>query len=449
MGGHEVQHIDAIVDELSVDDTANKLLEFSPALIIVDTSTPSIVNDISFCAKIKSENPNVVIACVGTFPSKNTTDFFKLCTSHNARVDVVLRGEYEETVLELANKISTNQSYKDIDGIAYLDDSGVLVSNGQLRKTTEEFLDKLPFVSEFYLRHFGESGIRRHFYASINWPYIQILTARGCPYQCSFCNIPSIGSYKTRSINSVVEEFKYIEKNLPFVKEVFIEDDTFPINKKRTIELCQKLIDAKINITWSCNARVNTPKEVLELMKKAGCRLTCVGFESPTEHSLKDIKKKTSLEEQEKFMQDANIVGMKVNGCFILGLPGDTEESIQNTIAYSKKLMPNTVQFYPHMLYPGTESFSWAEKNNMLAHKDWTLWLTKEGFHNTPLRTKEISSDRLLELADQARMKYYTNPKYIFRMFLQSIKSPKELQRMFIAGKSFFPLLMSYILRKR
>lgn len=146
-------------------------------------------------------------------------------------------------------------------------------------------------------------------------------------------------------------------------------------------------------------------------------------------------------------MRDANTVGMKVNGCFILGLPGDTLESINETIEYSKRLMPNTVQFYPHMLYPGTESFKWAEKNNLLAHKDWTLWLTKEGFHNTPLKTENFTSDELLRLADEARLRFYTNPRYIFKMFIQGVTSPRELQRMFIAGKSFFPLLVGYVFK--
>ncbi len=337
MGGHDVKHIDSIVDELSVNETLKKVLAFNPQLILVDTSTPSIISDINFCKKLKEILPKSIVACVGTFPSKNTSEFFKICADQEAKVDLVLRGEYEETALELADHISKGTSYKNIDGIAYEDSANSdFITNGELKKTSEIFLDKLPYVSDFYLRHFGEPGIKRHFYASINWPYIQVLTARGCPYQCSFCNIPSIGSYRVRSIQSVVDEFKFIEKHLPFVKEVFIEDDTFPINKKRTIELCQKIIDANIKLTWSCNARVNTSKEVLEIMKKAGCRLTCVGFESPTELSLKDIKKKTSIQQQEEFMQDANQVGMKVNGCFILGLPGDTEKSIQKTIKYSK-----------------------------------------------------------------------------------------------------------------
>lgn len=449
MGGHDVYHLDAIIDDLTFEKSIEKIKEQNPALIIVDTSTPSIESDIKFCAALKIAIPSAVIACSGTFPSKTPEEFFNLNRVNGSPIQLALCGEYEETALEVANAIATGDSYFSIEGVAYVDDKGVVIVNGGLRKTSESFLDRLPFVSEFYLRHFGEDGIRRHFYASINWPYLQILTARGCPYKCSFCNIPSIGSYRTRSIDSVINELKFIEEKMPFVKEIFIEDDTFPINKKRTREMCEKIIQEKIRLTWSCNARVNTDLETLQIMKLAGCRLTCVGFESPMENSLKDIQKKTSLHEQERFMQDADAVGMKVNGCFILGLPGDTEETIQSTIEYSKKLMPNTVQFYPHMLYPGTESFKWAEDNNLLAHKDWKLWLTEDGFHNTPLKTEKISSDRLLNLADEARLKFYSNPKYILKMLIQGLKSPKEMQRMFIAGKSFFPILFGYMIGKK
>lgn len=457
MGGHKVTHIDSIIDELSIDETLVKICAASPQLVIVDTSTPSILSDISFCAQIREELPDCVICCSGTFPSKNTEEFFKINFKHNSPVDIALLGEYEETALEIANKISTNEDYSEIDGIASLRTKGKefdfksdVKINGGPRKTSEETLDSLPFVSEFYLRHFGAEGIKRHFYASINWPYIQVLTSRGCPYKCSFCNIPSIGSYRMRSIQSVINEMKFIQDEMPFVKEVFFEDDTFPINKKRTIELCESFISNGVKITWSCNARVNTPKDVLAIMKKAQCRLTCVGFESPAADSLQEIQKKTSLAQQKNFMDDAKQVGMKVNGCFILGLPGDNEQSIKNTIDYSKKLMPNTAQFYPHMLYPGTASFSWAEENGLVSHKEWDQWLTKQGFHNTPLFTETMSPERLLELADEARISFYTNPRYLWKMFVQSLFSLKEFQRMLIAGRSFFPILgQSFIKRLR
>lgn len=445
--GFTVVHFDAIVERLNHQMSLERIAHEAPDLVIIDTSTPSIINDIEFARDVKIRLPNCVVGMVGTFPSKNTSEFFSLCQNHDSPVDVVLRGEYEASVVELACSLKKGGSYKDVEGIAYLGD-GVVVENGKAQQISEDFLEALPLVSEYYLRHFGEEGIKRHFYASINWPYIQILTSRGCPYKCSFCNIPSIGSYRKRSIQSVVDEFCFIANNMSFVKEIFIEDDTFPIDKKRTIQLCNELKKLNLNITWSCNARVNTDAETLKAMHEAGCRLTCVGFESPSADGLTGIIKRTSLDQQESFMMAANEAGMKVNGCFILGLPGDNKASINETIQYSIRLQPNTAQFYPHMLYPGTGSFDWAESEGLLAHKDWSKWLTNEGFHNTPLRLPDMSSEELLEKCDEARLRFYTNPRYLFRMAMQSLTSWREAQRMFIAGKKFFPLLFSYVKKR-
>ena len=195
---------------------------------------------------------------------------------------------------------------------------------------------------------------------------------------------------------------------------------------------------------------MNTDRETLDAMRKAGCRLTCVGFESPTKDSLTGIIKKTTLGQQEKFMDEANMAGMKVNGCFILGLPGDNRETMQATVDYAKT-MPNTAQFYPHMLYPGTGSFEWAEEEGMLSHKEWSKWLTPEGYHSTPLSLPDTTSAELLDLCDNARKQFYLNPKFLFKMLGQSIKSPKEFQRMLIAGKTFSPFcfLTSFEVRKR
>lgn len=451
--GHEVVFYDSIAFDKNHDETIKDICgSIHPDLILCDTSTPSIVNDINFLGRVKKNGlPSCIVGVCGTFPSKVFNEFVGLAEKLQPRtVDFALLGEYEETVVHVVDFFQSGKELRTKplpNGVA-INDGGSWTDGKVADLVPAPTLDELPFVSDFYLRHLGESGIKKHFYASIQWPYLQILSSRGCPYKCTFCNIPSIGSYRTRSIDSVVAELKYIEDHLPFVREVFFEDDTFPINKKRTVELCEKIIEEKIKLTWSCNARVNTDKEVLAVMKKAGCRLTCVGFESPSKDALKGIIKSTNATTQEKFMNDANEVGMKVNGCFIVGLPGDTQDTIRSTIKYAKKLLPNTAQFYPHMLYPGTESFAWAEKEGLVEHRDYSKWLTPEGFHNTPLRVNNISPEELLALADEGRLSFYTNPKYLWKMMVQAICSPGELIRMLKAGKSFFPILIKYVVNR-
>lgn len=443
--GHDVHHLDAIINNWSHEETIAVIKQKNPDLVVIDTSTPSIINDIEVARKIKNYLPDTHINLVGTFPTNMPEETFKMASGC---VDTVCQGEYEIISTDLAKCVENKDDYSSVNGIAYINENDQFTKTLPGEKPNSDYLDAQPFVSDVYLRHFGEKSIKKHFYASITWPYIHILTSRGCPYSCSFCNIPSIASYRTRSVGNVVEEFKFIKKHLPYVNEIFIEDDTFPVNKKRTIELCNALSEADTGLVWSCNARVNTDKDVMKAMKEAGCRLMCVGFESPTKAALDGVVKKTNKERQITFMQDAREANLLVNGCFIMGLPGDTNETMQATIDFAKELMPNTAQFYPHMLYPGTESFKWADDNGYILTKDWSKWLTPDGLHNTVLNLPGLGPEDLLYWSNKGRLEFYLNPKYLIKMFVQAIRNPKEGIRMFIGGKTFFKHLFNYVFSK-
>nr|ADI22507.1 Fe-S oxidoreductase [uncultured verrucomicrobium HF0500_08N17] len=442
--GFDVTLYDSIAFDSDREQTLNDIREINPDLIITDSSTPSIINDVNFAMEIKKKLPNCHINMVGTFPSK--AGYEEIQAINPDPIDSICRGEYEITAVKLANALKKQNSLSSVDGLSYKENGNIIKNTNAILPTTDT-LDSLPFVTSVYKKHFGKKGINKHFYASITWPYVHILTARGCPYSCSFCNIPSIASYRTRSIENVVNEFKYIQEELPYVNEIFIEDDTFPVNKNRTLELCERLIDEKVKIRWSCNARVDTNPDVLGTMRKAGARLLCVGFESPNKSALDGVIKKTNKNKQEEFMNSCNKHDLKVNGCFIIGLPGDNDIKIDQTIDFAKKLMPNTAQFYPHMLYPGTGSFKWAEENGYLRTKDWSKWLTKDGMHNTPLELPDLPPERLLMWTNLARRRFYFNYKYIFKMLVQAIRYPKEGIRMFISGKTFFKHLFRYLFR--
>jgi radical SAM superfamily enzyme YgiQ (UPF0313 family) len=296
-------------------------------------------------------------------------------------------------------------------------------------------LDELPFVSAVYKKHLGEALMKKYFYASITWPYIQILTARGCPYNCAFCNSPFKNSYRARSIQNVADEFDYIRKELPFVKEVMLEDETFPAQKKRTLELCAELAKRKSGVKWSCNARVNTDLETLTAMKSAGCRLLCVGFESAVQTQLNSVSKGTTKDMQSSFMEDTRRAKLLVNGCFILGLPEDTAYSMQATIDFAKELNPNTAQFYPLMVYPGTKAYEWAKEKGYVCTEDFSKWITPEGLHSTTVSRPGLSNDQLLEWCDKARLQYYTGGKYLAKVARQALTNPSEAIRILKGGK--------------
>ncbi|NOZ81742.1 MAG: radical SAM protein [Candidatus Micrarchaeota archaeon] len=413
--GFKVKLIDAVANNWSRKETVKFVKRWKPDLVVVDTSTPSIINDMEVADSLKPFVEHVTL--VGTHPSAMPKWVLERCSA-----DSVCIGEYDETIVDLASHLEKGKEPK-IPGLVYRKGEKIVFS--RIRKLIED-LDKFPFVSEVYLRHFGKEGMKKYFYASLKWPQVTILTARGCPYNCSFCNSPFKGSYRPRSVKNVVEEFEFIQSELKFVKEIMIEDETFPALKKRTIELCKELKRSGSSISWSANARVNTDFETLKIMKEAGLRLLCVGFESPEQRVLNDVSKGTTAKMQIKFMKNCRKLGILVNGCFILGLLEDTEKTIIKTIEFAKKLDPDTAQFYPLMVYPGTKDYERVKKLGYLETEDFSKWLTSDGQHRTTVSRPDLPSRRLEELCDLARKEFYLRPKYILRKFAQCLMDPQE-----------------------
>jgi len=428
--GFRVKLVDAIADDWTHEDTIKFVKKFKPDLVVMDTSTPSIKNDILIVDEIKKILPHSHLCLGGTHAGKVPDETFQM----SKNIDSIIRKEYDFAVLDLAKAIEDNKNLETVDGISFRK-NGKIIHNKP--RANIENLDDLPFVSEVYLRHFGKKGIKKYFYASVRWPQVTILTARGCPYNCSFCNIPSKNSYRVRSPENVVEEFEFIQNKLPFVKEVMIEDDTFPVDKNRILKICELLKKEKIDLPWSCNARVNTDEETLIAMKNSGCRLVCVGFESESQHVLNAIHKGTTKKMQFDFMKKVRKIGLLVNGCFIFGLPNDTIKTIRNTIEMAKKLNPDTAQFYPLMVYPGTEAFEWAKENGYLLTTDYEKWITPEGWHDTTISRPDLPKEKVLEMCDIARKEFYLRPKYIVQKIIQSMTNFEEAKRTLIAFKTF------------
>ena len=428
--GHNVKLVDAVANEWDHETTLKFVKKFQPELVVIGTSTPSIYNDMSVADAIKNSLENVHVSLVGTHVTAMPE-----WTLKNCKADSVCIGEYDYTVRDLAEALEKNQNLKNVKGIVFRD--GKKLVRTKPRELIKN-LDELPWVSEVYKKHFGKKGIMKYFYASLLWPQVTILTARGCPFNCSFCPIPFKHSYRARSVKDVVDEFEYIQNELPYVREVMIEDDTFPVSKKRTIELCKELIKRGIKLKWSCNARVDTDFETLKWMKRAGCRLLCVGFESPEQSSLEAVHKRTTKEMQERFMKYTKILGLLVNGCFILGLPGETKETVKKTIEFAKKLNCDTAQFYPLMVYPGTEAYEWAKKNGYLETEDFSKWLHENGTMRTTVSRPGLSSAMLDEMCTLARKSYYLRLSYLIPKFFQMLTNPAEALRTLKSFKVFW-----------
>ncbi len=456
--GFEVKLIDAPGDGHDIGYVVNVAREFQPQLTVLDTSTPSIYNDIEVAEAIK-RRINSFICLVGTHVSALPEETLGLSEA----VDAVARREYDYTLLNLANciqqktkkqkensnnhKIDSKEHINFEDNIHFSDIKGLSYKyNGKIYHNEDrpliENLDELPFVSEVYKRHLR---IENYFYGGNLHPVVTIVSGRGCPNQCIYCLYPQTMTghkYRYRSIKKVVDELEYIKNTFPRMREIFLEDDTLTVNKERCLEFADEILARGLKITWSTNSRADAEYETLKAIKRAGCRYLCVGFESAEQSILDRMNKNLKVEQMYEFMKNAKKVGILIHGCFLVGNPGETKETLNKTLRMAKELKPDSAQFFPLMVYPGTKAFDWAVENDYLITKDYREWLTEDGLHNCVVSRPGLSNHELVEFCDRARASFYFRPRYIVRKALQSLFNFNEAKRNIKAGRISFKYLV-------
>ncbi|OGW37854.1 MAG: hypothetical protein A2Y97_04155 [Nitrospirae bacterium RBG_13_39_12] len=433
--GYEIDLIDAPADGYDLEYVINRMRDFSPRLVVVDTSTPSIYNDVKVCERLKELLPEVFILLVGTHVSALPEESLQLSDA----VDAVAIGEYDYTVIETAEVVNKKGNLGTVKGICYRNSRKIIFNE---KRPFIEDLDQIPFVSTIYKRFLK---IENYFNPNALYPMVTITTSRGCPFRCTFCVYPQTlmgRRSRLRSIENVVAEMEYIVENFPQAKAIFFEDDTLTVNKQRCIQLSEAIIKKGIKVSWTANARVGLDIEAMQKMKAAGCRSLCVGFESGSQLILDNMKKAIRLEEMFKFMGDAKKAGLLIHGCFMAGLPGETKETLEETLKLAKRLKPDTVQFYPVMVYPGTEAYDWYKERKLIATDDFSKWLTPRGLHNTVIRTEKLSSEELVKFCDDARRTFYLRPNYLFYKAKQSVKNPQEMKRNLKSARTFIQYLL-------
>ncbi len=425
--GHDCVLIDAPASQKSISEILHEIGNERFQLVVVDTSTPSILNDCQIALRLKRHFEAYTVI-VGPHPSALPEESLKMAPG----IDGVARGEYEITLQALAKCLDNNsnpslEELRDIDGLTYLFDGKY--RHNKDRELNQD-LDSMPFVSSAYKRHLN---YKDYFYAHSKYPIVTIISGRGCPHQCVYCVYPQVFSgrrLRHRSITNVVDEIEYILNNLPEVKEIMFEDDTLTINKNRCKKLAEEILKRKLKFQWSANSRCDVDLETMKLLKRAGARLFCVGVESGVQEVLDNMKKNLVIERIRQFFADAKEAGILIHGCFLLGNPGETKKTLQKTLAFAKELNPDTAQFFPIMVYPGTEAYEWAKQNEYLSTKDFGEWLTEDGLHNCIVSRPGLSNKDLLDFCDRARKEFYLRPKYILGKGFQSLKDPYEFKRL-------------------
>ncbi len=236
----------------------------------------------------------------------------------------------------------------------------------------------------------------------------------------------------------VVAEMEYDLKLFPQIKEIMFETDTFAAVPDYTEELCKLIIKSGIHrkISWSCNARVDINLDLLPLMKEAGCRMLMTGFEFGTQKALDAVNKGVTLEQSKAFARKADQLGFIIHGCFMIGAPGETEESAMKTVRFARSLPCDTVQFSGLCPYPGTGLYEWAKNNGFLVPKDWTEWVDMKNEQCTLLSLPGLPKERIDYYIDKGLREFYIRPKQILRM-LMNIKSWSDLKRKFYGFQKF------------
>jgi hopanoid biosynthesis associated radical SAM protein HpnJ len=417
--------IDAPPHDLGVEDVAPLARDYE--MVVLHTSTPSFRNDAKFAARLKQENPDVVVGMVGAHVGVSPVPSLSAAPA----VDWVAVGEFDYTCYDVASRMPVSQ----VPGIAYRDGDRIELTPPRPKI---ENMDALPSVIDVYKR---DLTIENYFIGYLKHPYVSLYTGRGCRSRCTFCLWPqTLGGhhYRVRSADSVEAEMAQAKRYFPQVKEFFFDDDTFTDDLPRAEEIARRL--GRLGITWSCNAKAIVPRKTLEILKDNGLRLLLVGYESGNQQILNNIKKGVRLDIARRFSKDAHELGITIHGTFILGLPGETPETIQETIRYACEIEPDTIQVSLAAPYPGTELYRQALENGWLRSESGEL-VDAHGIQSAALSYPGLSSTMIFNSLDEFYKKFYFRPRKMFSMFGGMLRDPQVMRRRLREGAEFFKFL--------
>lgn len=392
--------------------------------LVLFTSTPGWQGDQKLAEAMKQANPKLKIAFVGPPVTTAPEQALKEC----AAIDFVCRKEFDYALVDFAN----GKPLDDILGVSFRK-NGTIVHNPDAPQIQD--LDALPHVTEIYAR---DLDVTKYNVPFLLYPFVSLYSTRGCPAQCTFCLWPQTLSghaWRKRSTDDVAREMARAKELFPAVREFFFDDDTFNIQKARTIELCEKLKPLKL--TWSCTSRVTTDRETLKAMKEAGCRLLIVGYESGDAQILKNIKKGATIERARDFTRDCHDLGLVIHGDFIIGLPGETKETIRKTIDFAKSLDCETIQVSLAHAYPGTEFYDYAKTNGFTVGQ---AMVDSQGHQVAHVEYPGLPRDYAMEMVHRFYDEYYFRPKAVWRIVKKAMVNSTDRKRLFKEAVSFMKL---------
>jgi hopanoid biosynthesis associated radical SAM protein HpnJ len=414
--------VDAPASGLGLDDVVPMASDFD--LAVLHTSSPSFAGDVRVAEALKRANPALMVGFVG---AKVAVEPEASLLASEA-IDFVAREEFDFTIAEIAE----GRPLAEVDGVTFRDRSG-LVSHTPDRPVLED-MDRLPYVTDVYHR---DLNVDDYYIGYLRHPYVSLYTGRGCRSRCTFCLWPqTVGGhrYRTRSAEHVLGEMARIRELFPQVKEVFFDDDTFTDDRRRAEQIARGMSD--LGLTWSCNAKANVPYETLKVLRDNGLRLLLVGYESGNQQILINIKKGIRVERAREFTKDCRNLGITIHGTFIVGLPGETRETIQETINFARQINPHSLQVSIAAPYPGTALYQQAKDNGWLPD-DAAGLIDEHGVQTATLSYPDLNRTEIYESVETFYKHFYFRASKIAEMSAEMVRSPQVMKRRLREGTEF------------
>jgi anaerobic magnesium-protoporphyrin IX monomethyl ester cyclase len=395
--GHTVKVIDCLPVDMDYDEMKREVAAFDPDIVGITSMTATSPSALQAAHVLKESCPAALIVLGG--PHATFTDINTL--SECADVDVVVRKEGEETLLELLGCVAKERKFDEVAGITFR-------KNGKVVQTPDrpfiQNLDELPFPA---LKHFPLSK-----YRIFGKSYLPIITSRGCPFQCSFCvTSRMVGkTFRARSPKNVADELEWL-RDVHRAEAFVFYDDMLTFDKKRTYEICDEIKKRKVDLPWDCTTRVDqVSRELLTKMREANCQEVFFGVESGCQQILDAVSKRTSIELNEKAIRWAKEAGLFVALSVIIGYPGETRNTLKQTLDFIRRLKPDDAYLCVAMPYPGTELRALVEKLGWKMSSDWSRYDTMTPvFENPDLPSEEITRIRRIFYDS------FYSPRYILR----------------------------------
>ena len=428
--GVETSFLDGVCDELGIEDYADEVNRLAPDFVAMECSTPSIDHDLATVRRIKGLRSQTFVALMGS----HATYFHRQLLEEHPEVDAIIRGEFEITIRETALALKNGTPLSEVAGLTFRESSSIRVTPD---RPFDFDLDSWPYPARDIV------PIERYQtaqYQGTNGTFM--LSSRGCPYRCTFCLWPGtmVGrDFRARRPEAVVDEMEHLVKRYG-VDDIYFDDDTMTIDRDRLLEICRLIQERDLKVHWIAMGRVDTvDEELMSAMRKAGCDNIYLGVESGSQEILKRLKKGTQLSQVEKAFRAARKAGIKTQAFFMLGGPGETKETLKETIDFAIRLDPDNAQFAAAVPYPGTEMYEESIRKGYLKAQTWEDYAARD----IVLETETLSRLDLEKARLEAYRRFYLRPKFILRT-LGRLTSAREIRRVVRGGLSIFSRLIYF-----